>query len=945
MPSLPPNPRLGKSTALNMAQSTNARLSALVPTLTTNLSPVTIYQPGVSGGVGNELLAKFTAAVSGTYGVWIAPDLNGDGSTYYVQVECFGAGGGAGGGSASSGGGGGGGGEYACEAQYPIVPGASYAYALGLPGSGGFSNSLQVNPGAAGTNGGSTVFDIAGLGLANGVVANGGQGGDQTAIGIGGAGGTGSANSIHFDGGAGGTNNSANGSDNPLSLAKASGMFVGNTLSTSIIPAWFILNDNGTGGGKVNDDSLNSKTGTTTGYSGSLVPTAGIASSQVPAYVFPSNGPLLPNSGLAAGAMRWKYGSLSQAAAKITTTSFGFSGTKLTVSAWIQPDPSGTWGNTAAGSLACVAANSRDYTSNSLHGYGLYLKQNGTPGSPSWQLTAAVGDGTHNRTFVNYNIGQTPGVWTYVVMTYNSGTLTLYINGSSVGTASSSGYSSVPGGGFPSALGLDPSASVVNWFFGYISNVWWANDCATAALVSQAFGTTPATGGAGGGASGGPSASGGNGAAAGGATGGAGGTPATRPASLATTTTAAQGGYAGSNAGSGNASPSAPAGGSYGGGGGGSGDMPANPTLKILTVPFAAAASYCGTDAASTPGAQYNTGQMTNPGSGLNSVLFAGGLPSDTDSGSKNSVLLLPKGLASQLTGSTIVNVFLTVTNAFPTNTVESILEIGYSADVALPQTYDGSSLVSYVAAIPVTVGAGTITYDMTPSGIGANIKNGTATALVMGPGSAPSFDAFNAVTGQQFYASVYGPGAADAFGNAEYPYLTIIYEPTVTTQQGSAGASGAILITAVTNSSVPVAFAEPFAGTDPAGNQYAQGFTGQITAWNPSNSTPGQFTPEVWHPATLINSWTGTLKYKLTGNNSVRILGAVTAPNPDSNSICFQLPAVYRPPTSNDYPVGWHITPNSGAFVRVDTSGNVNLVNSTATNVYLVDVDVPLDY
>ena len=134
----------------------------------------------------------------------------------------------------------------------------------------------------------------------------------------------------------------------------------------------------------------------------------------------------------------------------------------------------------------------------------------------------------------------------------------------------------------------------------------------------------------------------------------------------------------------------------------------------------------------------------------------------------------------------TVEQVFLTFTNAYPNNAVESVLELGYSSDTSLPQTYSGESLAGYIGAIPIAAGAGTITYDVSQSGIGALMQNGTATALVIGPGATPTFDAFNAPYGPGFYCSVYGPGAYDSFGNAQYPYLTIVLQKTVTVQQAS---------------------------------------------------------------------------------------------------------------------------------------------------------------
>jgi hypothetical protein len=343
MASVPPNPNLGKSQALNISQVTSQRLATLVPTLPTVLSPVTVYQPGPSGGtVGDELIASAgqPVDVAGSYGVWIAPDFYGNGQEYYVQVECFGAGGGGGGGNSGSGGGGGGGGEYACEPQYPVKPGESYSYVVGLPGTGGVNNTTQVNPGSAGINGGTTIFDtdsgINANSLANGVVANGGQGGDQTSVGIGGAGGTGSTNTIHFNGGAGGTNGSVNGSDNPLSFAVVSGMFVGNSLSTSVISDWIITNDAPPTGGKLNDNTGGENWGYVSNYSSGsggigLTLEAVATPTQIPAYASSANPPTQNNATVAGLVARAAVGSLSHFTSQVTANAV-FSGNLLTIS-------------------------------------------------------------------------------------------------------------------------------------------------------------------------------------------------------------------------------------------------------------------------------------------------------------------------------------------------------------------------------------------------------------------------------------------------------------------------------------------------------------------------------------------------------------------------------------------------------------------------------------
>lgn len=930
--SVPPNPKLGKSQALNISQATVTRLANLIPSIATDLSPVTVYQPGANGGVGNELNVNSgspVVTVNQSYGVWVAPDVNGDGSIWYATVECFGAGGGAGGGNATQGGGGGGAGEYAREDQYPIKPGASYVYVVGLPGTGGFANSnSQINPGSAGTSGGSTIFDLAGLGLAGGVMAAGGQGGDQTAVGIGGQGGNASSNTVHFSGGNGGTNVSGNGSDNPLSLAGTASCFVGNTLSTSIIKAWYVLNETGASAGQVDDYSGNGLTGQITNYTGGVATGNTATPAQVPAYASSAGtyGPVATVAGLCD---RVVLGKSSSPSAKLVRGISGVNGTRITLSCWIQADPSGTFCNNTSDAYGVLGANTTGFGgANTLKGYAFYIHNH----SGAFTLNFKVGDGTvAHATSVSCPISATPGTWYYCVATFNSGTLTLYLNGVSQGTASAP-FTSLPSGGYAHTLWMDPTTTA-NWFFGSMCNFWWAVDALTSTGVAQAFGLTPATGGAGGGASGGPSANGGNGATAGGATGGAGGTAATQPASLTGITTAAQAGFTGANAGLGNSSPLTPAGGPNGAGGGGSGDMGAAPAVTVLTIPFSAAATYAGVDATSNPASVYNPNQQNNTNSGINSVLYAGGLASDAASGSKNSILLLPKGLAKSLGNSiwTVTQVTLTFTNAFPTNTVESILEVGYSSDTVLPQTYNGTSLLDYVGAVPIPVESGTITYDLTPGGLGAQLQNGTATALIIGPGATPTFDAYNAVTGPEFYCSIYGPGAADTFGNSEAPYLTIVLEKTLTTQQGSNGGIGAITVTNVTNPTTPVVTIEPFATTDAAGNQFGQALTGAVANFDPTSLTPGSFKPETWKSLSIPTGMTGSIRYKrLAESNFVLMQVTLTITSTLTSLNTYTggtLPSAYWPVSGINWPAAFNqgVSSTANADPRITiTSGGV---------------------
>ena len=67
-----------KSQALNQAQATVTRLAALIPNVATDLSPVTIYQPAQGSFSFQASTGSFDdVAINTSYGVWVAPDVNG----------------------------------------------------------------------------------------------------------------------------------------------------------------------------------------------------------------------------------------------------------------------------------------------------------------------------------------------------------------------------------------------------------------------------------------------------------------------------------------------------------------------------------------------------------------------------------------------------------------------------------------------------------------------------------------------------------------------------------------------------------------------------------------------------------------------------------------------------------------------------------------------------
>jgi Concanavalin A-like lectin/glucanases superfamily len=608
----PPKASLVKSTALVQGTLANSRLNSLMPTVPSAFSPVTVYQAGTLG-VGGQLNAPTSLfpAGAGYYGVWVAPDLN-NGKNYTVQVECFGGGGGGGGGSSTTGGGGGGGGEYACEAYYPVKPGTSYVWQTGVPGSPGTANSSSNQAATAGGVGGTTIFDIAGTGVAGGVIAHGGTGGDLGNTGLGGTGGSGSGNTIEFAGGPGGTDlpgggggsGGQGGTDNPVSLFTAG-------LLTATPVAWYIMND-ASSTGALNDATGNNNTAQPGSYAGGGFAYAqGTAPTQVPAYTAGANPPSSPNPTVAAAMLQWRLAQLNQQSGYVLCPGFAYSGSSLTVSCWVTPDPTGTWGNTAAGSVAMIACNNEIGSP----GIALYFKQNGTPANPNWQLTWYCANSSSSQT-VTVSVPPAAGTPVYVVATFSSGSMKLYVNGTSAGTATAS-FTSIPG--WPTVpygitIGADPKI-FQNWFFGFMSNVWFADGVLSAAGVTQAFsgsGGSSTNGGAGGGASGGPAAAGGAGAAGSGSTGGAGGTPAAQPAADIGINTPASAGIAGAASGSGNAGIT----GAPGAGGGGAGQSSSPPPVVTVQVPFTTAASYCGTDALGSASSGPLTGSLTSPAAG-----------------------------------------------------------------------------------------------------------------------------------------------------------------------------------------------------------------------------------------------------------------------------------------------------------------------------------------
>lgn len=116
-------------------------------------------------------------------------------------------------------------------------------------------------------------------------------------------------------------------------------------------------------------------------------------------------------------------------------------------------------------------------------------------------------------------------------------------------------------------------------------------------------------------------------------------------------------------------------------------------------------------------------------------------------------------------------------------------------------------------------------------------------------------------------------------------------------------GAGGDARITIVYNTTVSllVGAASPIAGADTAGNAFAAGFSGQITAFQPGSAPTAV---ETWHNFTMPSGFSGTFRYKYTGLNAVLIdcdISGSTA----ATSISVTLPVGYVPSIEHRFAVG----------------------------------------
>ena len=423
-------------------------------------------------------------------------------------------------------------------------------------------------------------------------------------------------------------------------------------------------------------------------------------------------------------------------------------------------------------------------------------------------------------------------------------------------------------------------------------------------------GGTQSTGGCGGGSSASPAGNGTSGAtssSSAGASGGSGGTDK------------------GTGGNGGNSGVTGSDGGSPGAGGGGVGASAAPGGLVILSYSPVFSATYYGSDAVggNASNRRLDTGNaMWQDGSSAGDGIYLGTM---------KSLMILPSSVASDLAAVTVDTVTLTMTNLTSWLSSGLTVQLGYSAATALPATFDGTTGVT--AALTYNTPQGASHAQPVTDSLAAPLKAGTAKALVLGPG--PAFDS-------SYYGSFAGAGDTGT------PVLTIVGHTGAALIHSGDGADGEVRISYVTNG-VAVAGIMPAAATDDAGHDFAAGYTGQTTAFQPGSSPANV---ETWHTvSSFSNNWAGTnVEYRLMPFNAVWVIGildpsGVTGVFP---STVFTLPAGYRPASTQDHTPGFHASAgaSAGIFYRAQTSGAIQVFNAATTSGALIaDFFISLDY
>ncbi len=975
-------PKLAISTVQSLANSLLARLSSLVPSLASDLSPALVYLPEAVTEVEDT-------GLTATQFAWTCPD-----GITQVQVECYGTGGGGGGGSVTVGGGGGGGGEYACEPNYPVVPGETYSYYLNELALAGISSANATDTGDAlmpGGDGTATHFDFRGKGKEGGVVAHGGTGGDVNGIGVGGRGGTGSSNAIHFDGGDGASSASGVQSDNPV-LGLANGK--------SAVQLHYRLDDppsEDPGNEFAFDYSCHNAADPDVRESAAIVkntgaivhPTTEIASPvQVPFGVNNNWWGDINDDETPGACWKFSHGSGSGYIGGIVAPVFALANmTDFSVSTWIRGSTGAAsatdWGDSASGTKVLVG--NMNMTSRANKGWSMWIDA----GLGTLNFTVTQSTGT-TQTISCAAPAANDGNWHMCTVTYAQGSnhFILYVDGVAQTTTTAT-PTSIAAGTEPITLGINKTTLSMS-FKGYMSNAWVATTEVPVSYIAFAYGNGVATGGGGGGASGGSAGAGLPGSAAIGATGGTGAAGAS--AAIPGINHGSGAGGNGGDADTLHTALSGDPGPPSGGGGGGAGKYTPVTATYTAYLPCNMSASYTGFDAQGGQGGQLYTvsadpqADVTSPWYSVaaqqSASVYTGGRADSPFQGSMFSVLTFPSFSAvtgSAPTGAGNVNLPLSddswliesMTLRLTVNTpnacnvmiaswLSNQVYRSLPADAAHldPLGYGGNALIRYIDA-----GTAGRQVDIDLSSVPSLITDFVSTAVSNGHGTAgcglilgqlngsdefgvPAFGSWNSTEAEDWYCSFTG---ADADNAGITAIIAVKYTLASGNQNaGGTGAPGYIVVSYINPQGTPVATVLPAAITDAKGNALGAGFTADAknyNVWKPGSS------PRVidsWIQATMLNGWTGNsgtpvVQYKIEPGNLLHIVGLLD-PSSKSSNTAFVLNSGYRPNVTHDVGIAMHPPGVLGAFARVDNSGNVQFLNSTTgMGAFGINVLIPL--
>lgn len=395
-----------------------------------------------------------------------------------------------------------------------------------------------------------------------------------------------------------------------------------------------------------------------------------------------------------------------------------------------------------------------------------------------------------------------------------------------------------------------------------------------------------------------------------------------------TTSAGAVGGSAGSGTGghTGGSGGASGGNGSASGGGAGAGSAVTN-INKVYQATSSAA--YFGSDASS--GAPPNGKRNSTPSNG---TMYQGGETAGGGSfnGTQKGMAIWPQStIAADFAGATIDSITLRLSNIHSWFNSGMSLSLGYTNNGSLPATYSGGA--TFLGTFTTAEGQ-TKNYAM-PKSYATALVAGTAKSLVMGPGPG----SFNL----NYYGYFYG--AQGASGNN--PQLTITGHVGAGSNAGGLGVDGQVTIV-YTSGTVLGAAVAPVAGTDPNGNAYAAGFTGQIQAFHPASSPT---VVETWQatPALNVNFSKGSPApfYKLNADNTVSLTGIVNVVSGTTSGVVFTLPTGYQAITVKKFPLafsGGTPATAANAQITVQINGDVQLSAGPTAAAYSFTLD-PIRY